>query len=1068
MIAHCESFNYNRTVSIKRKRLIPILFVLVIAWSAVLSILPSPKASAAAYSANNPSQTEYIQWRAYRAALECIEPGGNSSGLNLTKTGELMDYIFSNANPGNSSVVGGVYIKYTGHDDSTLKCTSEDDMFKHALNFLGIDNVREFAKILKDESGTATPSKQQAKDALKSYAEKNKLAGRGASGVWDLRLGSQFWYWNEVYRMPTKEAADLPSDFASCGGILSNDSAGSDKKVRIGGSGSDPFYYYTDNGNEYAPADYTYAFYELDTGRTIDRLDALLNTTAGTNQATCAEIARSMTKGRRDLYIDILNKARAENPAALPTAPTPGSGGADGLGEDEAECLAQGSTIGWVMCPIYNLIADTTTFFYEQVLQPLLKTEQVDVRPGTNNQFYQAWSTFRFYGNMFLVIAMIIIVFGQSIGGGLIDAYTAKKVMPRIIAAAIMINLSIYIIALMIDVTNIIGVGIASLITAPFGGLSFTISTTQVVTAAAGGLLGVLLGGGTVWGFVSAAATGGGVQIAIFIALTAIVPALLAILAVAITLVIRRGLIYLLILVSPVALALYVLPNTEKYFKKWWDLLFKALLVYPIVMSIQAIANVMSLMVLSASDPGSAGAATGASGAAINGLAGLIALFMQIIPLFLIPFAFKMAGGAIGGLYAAIQGGSQKAGGLLKNRQEVARKDANSLALQARQRSYGRLGEIGDRNRFIRPGTRFLQNRVGGHDLFAALAADTAERFKTAEAIKDTGIDDELRALTVNKAWALESDRAALQAGVNNAGDSIVDGNHVRIRGNRRQFRTLGGRWVSEDNVDQAAQRWHGNMPMMQWALGYEMSKAASQEEMDYLYNNFGRLNEEGSGLNLSDGQMGGMWTGAAFAKQNADRQYKHYAWSAVPGTDQHALRMSGVNMMKEIDERQGNWAMMSQSADTWTSMSEEVNRARRILDGRATADEQGQMSADDAREVLQRGARIARSLSGGSFRDPETGRLVEGGIGQGASGRTKEEIENYAALFDPNKIGRDDYVREVGTERRGTGARSGNTHTPPPTDPATGLPVQRPASQTGVTGVRVDAPNPTRNNPRA
>src|SRR5208282_1078506 len=88
---------------------------------------------------------------------------------------------------------------------------------------------------------------------------------------------------------------------------------------------------------------------------------------------------------------------------------------------------------------------------------------------GTNNIIFKAWSDFRVYGDVILIIALLVIVFSETIGGGLLDAYTVKKVLPRLLAAAILINLSIYIVALLVDITNVVGGSIGQVITAPLG-----------------------------------------------------------------------------------------------------------------------------------------------------------------------------------------------------------------------------------------------------------------------------------------------------------------------------------------------------------------------------------------------------------------------------------------------------------------------------------------------------------------------------------------------------------------------------------------------------------------------
>src|SRR3990167_5858184 len=50
----------------------------------------------------------------------------------------------------------------------------------------------------------------------------------------------------------------------------------------------------------------------------------------------------------------------------------------------------------------------------------------------------------------------------------MLDAYTVRKAVPRILLAVIGINLSIYLCIAAIDITNVIGRGLGDLLTAPF------------------------------------------------------------------------------------------------------------------------------------------------------------------------------------------------------------------------------------------------------------------------------------------------------------------------------------------------------------------------------------------------------------------------------------------------------------------------------------------------------------------------------------------------------------------------------------------------------------------------
>ena len=65
---------------------------------------------------------------------------------------------------------------------------------------------------------------------------------------------------------------------------------------------------------------------------------------------------------------------------------------------------------------------------------------------------------------------------------------------------------------------------------------------------------------------------------------------------------------------------------------------------------------------------------------------------------------------------------------------------------------------------------------------------------------------------------------------------------------------------------------------------------------------------------------------GAAFAKQNENRQWKYYSW------EDGQPRMNGLGLMREIDEKQGAYAGTMQHADTWKTMSQEVERAHFAL----------------------------------------------------------------------------------------------------------------------------------------
>ena len=120
------------------------------------------------------------------------------------------------------------------------------------------------------------------------------------------------------------------------------------------------------------------------------------------------------------------------------------SGNADVAGEaDEPSCEVNGTNpLSWGICPIINGMGDLVDWIFDSFIYPLLETPPLVVNP--NSGMFKVWSGFRLIANIILVIVFLVMIFGQAIGGGLVDAYTVKKVMPRVVIGAIGINLSIY------------------------------------------------------------------------------------------------------------------------------------------------------------------------------------------------------------------------------------------------------------------------------------------------------------------------------------------------------------------------------------------------------------------------------------------------------------------------------------------------------------------------------------------------------------------------------------------------------------------------------------------------
>jgi hypothetical protein len=239
--------------------------------------------------------------------------------------------------------------------------------------------------------------------------------------------------------------------------------------------------------------------------------------------------------------------------------------------EDKVTCVVPG--IGWIICPILNTTSAITDGIYAFVAAFLT------VQPVTNDPesgLFIAWSVMRNFANVAFVIVFLIIIISQVTSMG-ISNYGIKRMLPRLIVAAILVNISFWVCAIAVDLSNIggssikalfdnIGEGLALPVDAGTGGWSVGNQWQGVTTSILGG---VLLGA------------------ALYVALSALIPVLMAclitIVIVFLALIIRQALIVLLIVVSPIAFVAYLLPNTETLFTRWRRMFTTLLMMYPII-----------------------------------------------------------------------------------------------------------------------------------------------------------------------------------------------------------------------------------------------------------------------------------------------------------------------------------------------------------------------------------------------------------------------------------------------------------------------------------------------------
>jgi hypothetical protein len=614
------------------------------------------------------------------------------------------------------------------------------------------------------------------------------------------------------------------------------------------------------------------------------------------NDATCTQVTAP---------VNVIIEPAGSTPRIAPSA---------AAGDSQTpSCDTSGFSLSWIMCPIINGLAAAADGLYTNVVQPLLITRAIDINDSSDKSsqaIYQVWSAFRLYGDIFLVIALLVIVFGQSIGGGLIDAYTAKKVLPRILIAAILINLSIYLVAILVDLTNILGSGLITLITSPFsqtGNFDLTLNGTT------SGLGLVALVGGVAWGTVAFSA------LLEFLLAFVLLPAFFILIAIMVTVLFRRGLIILLILVSPVAFAMYCLPNTEKYFKKWWDTLIEALLVYPIIASIFAVAKVLSVTI-------SWGGETSGLASTFAQILAIIALF---VPLLAIPFAFRLAGGILGKTHEALNNYGKKSHQAMlgnpndhnswRNRAKYKLGDRNTqLRERAVNRGYGDNSNIG---------TRALGKALNFGNLQAKRSGFNKTRSEMLQSQIATGDDSNIRDLfiayddgsTGNKAgWYRRMD---MQNGRATAGSSSVYGNYS----------------AGKSAHDKSMSLYGGDKSAVQDAMYYEWKKTSfSPTQMRNLEDQYGSVLAE-HGFNGREGTEMMKAVGFRHQGQSLASKYSTFAAkknAAGQSTGEWGWSVDHVGMAKETGFNLDTYSLSKQDVTTFDEFGKGYTKITQALDG--------------------------------------------------------------------------------------------------------------------------------------
>lgn len=286
--------------------------------------------------------------------------------------------------------------------------------------------------------------------------------------------------------------------------------------------------------------------------------------------------------------------------------------------------------IGWIVCPVTKFLAGAMDTMYD-ILSGFLAVRPMQTTQ--DNSLFRAWSYMRNFANIVFVIGFLIVIYSQVTTIG-INNYGIKKTLPRLIIAAILVNISYWICAVAIDVSNILGYS--------FQDILINLRNSLVGTEGNGwdviswqSITGFILSGGTAAvgaGIGAYVLLGGTVGAAVYMLVPILLTVLLAVIIALLVLALRQALITVLVIISPLAFVAYLLPNTEKYFEKWKDLFMTMLVMFPMLSIIFGGSQLAGTAIIQNAD-------------SINTI--LLGMAVQVAPVVVTPLLIKFSGALI-------------------------------------------------------------------------------------------------------------------------------------------------------------------------------------------------------------------------------------------------------------------------------------------------------------------------------------------------------------------------------------------------------------------------------------
>ena len=310
----------------------------------------------------------------------------------------------------------------------------------------------------------------------------------------------------------------------------------------------------------------------------------------------------------------------------------------------QSYCQENGGFLSWMLCPAIADGASASSGLLGYITKlTTVHTSIIEQFSNQDSSIYKAWSAFRNIANIGFVIMLLVVVFSQVTNIG-ISNYNIKKILPKLIITAILVNFSYLIMGVLIDLSQIAGNGIGVLIRSVAAG-SMNADASAMASATISGIAGKVISAAGAVGTGAILVSGPALILPVVMF---IVTSLISVFFGFIMLTIRQAAIIMVVVLAPLMMVLYALPNTSAITKKYISTVKALLMLYPMFIFATSAGALASSIIV---------------GTSTDTLMLIVGGLLNVLPYFAIPSmtSKSLAGlGAITGAFDKMRAGALK------------------------------------------------------------------------------------------------------------------------------------------------------------------------------------------------------------------------------------------------------------------------------------------------------------------------------------------------------------------------------------------------------------------------